>query len=140
MSLLNGGRGGFRLPTEAEWEFAARGGERSHNFKYAGSDHLDEVAWHDGNSNNQTHPVCRKKSNELGLYDMSGNVWEWCWDWFDSYPSSPQSNPLGASSGSNRLSRGGSRFNYSTCRVSYRSSSSPDYRPYSLGMRLVLAL
>ncbi len=141
VSLLNGGKGGFRLPTEAEWEFAARGGERSHNFKYAGSDHLDEVAWHDGNSNNQTHPVCRKKSNELGLYDMSGNVWEWCWDWYDSYPSSPQSNPLGASSGARRVRRGGSwNYDFARCRVSYRNFNAPDERDYYFGMRLVLAL
>ena len=141
VSLQNGGRGGFRLPTEADWEFAARGGKRSCNFKYAGSDHLDEVAWYKDNSNSMTHPVCQKKSNELGLYDMSGNVWEWCWDWYDSYPSSPQSNPLGASSGSDRVSRGGSWYNnFARCRVSYRNSVAPDYRSSGLGMRLVLAL
>ena len=141
VSLLNGGRGGFRLPTEAEWEFAARGGKKSRNFKYAGSDHLDEVAWYDGNSNSKTHPVCQKKSNELGLYDMSGNVWEWCWDWYDSYPSSPQSNPLGASSGARRVRRGGSwNYDFARCRVSYRNFNAPDDRDYYFGLRLVFAL
>ena len=141
VSLLNGGRGGFRLPTEAEWEFAARGGKMSRNFKYAGSDNLDEVAWYDGNSNSKTHPVCQKKRNELGLYDMSGNVWEWCWDRYDSYPSSPQSNPLGASSGSSCVRRGGSWSNsFTYCRVSYRNYDAPGYRNNFLGLRLVLAL
>ena len=141
VSLLNGGRGGFRLPTEAEWEFAARGGKKSRNFKYAGSDNLDEVAWYEDNRNSRTHPVCQKESNELGLYDMSGNVWEWCWDWYGSYPSSPQSNPLGASSGSDRVGRGGSWGDYfAGCRVSCRSNYAPDYRRGLLGLRLVLAL
>ena len=141
VSLLNGGRGGFRLPTEAEWEFAARGGKMSRNFKYAGSDNLDEVAWYEGNSNSKTHPICQKKRNELGLYDMSGNVWEWCWDRYGSYPSSPQLNPLGASSGSYRVYRGGSwSINFTRCRMSFRNNFEPDFRRSSLGMRLVLAL
>ncbi len=141
VSLLNGGRGGFRLPTEAEWEFAACGGKKSRNFKYAGSDNLDEVALYKDNSNSKTHPVCQKKSNELGLYDMSGNVWEWCWDCYGSYPSLPQFNPLGASSDSDCVCRGGSWNSLSdSCRVSYRNSNMPDNRGGDLGMRLVFAL
>ena len=73
----------FRLPTEAEWEFAARGGNKSGNYRYAGSDNLDDVAWYDGNSVNEPHPVATKIANELGLYDMLGNLWEWCQDWYD---------------------------------------------------------
>ena len=142
VSLLNGGRGGFRLPTEAEWEFAARGGKMSRNFKYAGSDNLDEVAWYEGNSNSETHSVCQKKSNELGLYDMSGYVREWCWDRYGSYPSSPQSNPLGAPSGSFRVYRGGSWSidSFAHCRVSFRDYSMPGFRSGVLGMRLVFAV
>jgi len=83
----------FRLPTEAEWEFAARGGRRTKGFKYSGSDDPDEVAWHEHNAEGRTHPVGQKKPNELGLYDMSGNVCEWCSDWWGRYGSSPATNP-----------------------------------------------
>ena len=96
----------FRLPTEAEWEYAARGGNQSKGYKYSGSNTLDNVAWY-YNSGGKTHPVGQKQPNELGLYDMSGNVWEWCQDWYGSYSSSSQTNPTGPSSGSYRVLRGG---------------------------------
>lgn len=129
----------FRLPTEAEWEFAARGGNNDIVSKYAGSSAIDRVAWYDGNSGNKTHDVKTKKANELGLYDMSGNVWEWCNDWKGSYSSSAQTNPTGPSSGSNRVSRGGSWYsNARGCRVSYRNSDCPSFRYADLGLRLAL--
>ena len=137
VTLLSG-KHGYRLPTEAEWEFAARGGKKSIGFEYAGSNTLDEVAWYDGNSGSKTHPVGQKKANELGLFDMSGNVWEWCWDWKDSYPSSSQTNPLGPASGAYRVYRGGSwSYCANHCRVAFRCSSSPSFSNGLLGFRLV---
>lgn len=133
----------FRLPTEAEWEFAARGGKESKGFKYAGGDVVDEVAWYNGNSDNKTHPVGKKKANELGLYDMSGNVWEWCADWYDGnyYAKSPADNPQGPSTGTYRVYRGGSYFSDPIhCRPAYRGYWLPDHRCNDIGFRLVLSL
>ena len=130
----------FRLPSEAEWEYAARGGNKNHGYQYSGSNILGDVAWYYGNSGPKTHAVGTKQPNELGIYDMTGNVWEWCQDWFGSYSSSPQTNPTGAASGSIRVCRGGS-WNYSAglCRTSYRANNSPDDRFSYLGLRLVLS-
>ncbi len=128
----------FRLPTEAEWEYAARGGH-SGGYKYSGSNNINDVAWYNDNSGSTTHPVAIKQPNELGLYDMSGNVWEWCSDWYGDYSSSAQSNPTGPSSGSYRVFRGGSWSYFARhCRVSSRSSLSLDLRDFSLGLRLAL--
>jgi formylglycine-generating enzyme required for sulfatase activity len=129
----------YRLPTEAEWEFAARGGNRSGGYKYAGSNSLGNVAWYTDNSGKKTHPVGQKTPNELGIYDMSGNVYEWCSDWFGSYSSSAPSNPTGASSGSSRVSRGGGWYRSAAyCRVASRNRYSPSISDSSLGFRLVL--
>jgi len=129
----------FRLPTEAEWEYAARGGNQSKGYKYSGSNTLSSVAWYADNSSSQTHAVKTKSPNELGLYDMSGNVYEWCSDWYGSYQSSTQTNPQGPSSGSDRVLRGGSwEINARCCRVSLRNNYSPDVRYYDHGLRLVL--
>jgi formylglycine-generating enzyme required for sulfatase activity len=133
----------FRLPTEAEWEYAAKGGQQTHNYTYSGSNTIRNVAWHndgDTNSNYKFHVVGKKLPNELGIYDMSGNVWEWCSDWYgcSTYPSSAN-NPTGASTGSYRVFRGGA-WNYIPydCTVSFRSHNMPSFRDYSLGFRLVL--
>lgn len=129
----------YRLPTEAEWEFAARGGTRSQGDKYSGSNSLASVAWYDDNSSSTTHRVGSLSPNELGLYDMSGNVWEWCADWYGSYSSNDQTNPTGPTSGSSRVARGGSwGSSAGYCRVSYRINCVPSYRNYYLGLRLVL--
>lgn len=130
---------GYRLPTEAEWEFAARGGPRSQGFEYSGSKDLQEVGWYAENSDSRTHAVAQKKANELGLYDMSGNTWEWCRDWYGDYDAGQTDNPPGPPEGSFRVIRGGSWDDAPEyCRVEYRSYSNPDYRVYSLGFRLVL--
>ena len=125
----------FRLPTEAEWEFAARGGNYSRGYKFAGSNVLDNVAWYDGNSG--PHAVGTKSPNELGLYDMSGNVYEWCQDWYGHYNNGSQSNPTGPSSGTGRMFRGGSwSFDARYCRVSNRFFYTPTISSYYLGFRL----
>ena len=130
----------FRLPTEAEWEYAARGGKKSRGYQYSGSNSISDVAWYDGNSGSKPHPVGTKQANELGIYDMSGNVYEWCSDWYGSYSSSSQTNPTGADSGSSRVYRGGSwGFNARGCRLSYRFYNLPDLRYYILGLRLALS-
>ncbi|HPE35333.1 MAG TPA: SUMF1/EgtB/PvdO family nonheme iron enzyme, partial [Bacteroidales bacterium] len=129
----------FRLPTEAEWEFAARGGRQSRGFKYAGSNNIGEVAEYDGNNNKSTKPVGGRKANELGIYDMSGNVWEWCSDWYGSYSSGSQINPQGPSSGSSRVLRGGGWLDGAQdCRVSYRNGGTPDSHA-GYGFRLAIA-
>ena len=130
----------FRLPTEAEWEFAARGGNQSRHTQYSGSSRINDVAWYESNSGDKPHPVKTKQPNELGIYDMSGNVWEWCQDWFDYYSSYAQTNPTGAGSGSDRVYRGGS-WCYSPrgCRSSIRGGHGPEIPIYSVGLRLVLS-
>lgn len=127
----------FRLPTEAEWEYAARGGRKSRGCKYAGDNDIGAVAWYTGNSGNETHPVATKQANELGIYDMSGNVCEWCSDWYGDYQSSSQSDPQGPSSGFNRVIRGVGYYCIAeVCRVSYRSYGTLGYRFNDLGLRL----
>ena len=129
----------FRLPTEAEWEYAARGGNKSKGYKYAGSNNLNDVAWYSDNSSRNTHPVKQKQPHELGLYDMSGNVWEWCQDWYGSYSSNAQTNPTGPTSGSDRVVRGGGWGNNARhCRVSNRDSDAPTEYVNDLGLRLAL--
>ena len=129
----------FRLPTEAEWEYAARGGNKSRGYKYSGSNTLSNVAWYDDNSADKTHPVATKASNELGIYDMTGNVWEWCSDWYGSYSSSSQYNPTGSNTGSFRVRRGGSwSYNAGRCRISFRIYNTPTNSFNYLGLRLAL--
>ena len=130
----------FRLPTEAEWEFAARGGNMSHGYMYSGSNTLDDVAWNsNNNSTNTTQPVGQKSPNELGLYDMSGSVWEWCNDYYDVYSANAQTNPTGPTSGSERVARGGAFFNdQAGHRVWFRNHSSADQFADGLGFRLAL--
>ena len=128
----------FRLPTEAEWEYAARGGKKSRGFQYSGSSNLSDVAWYKDNSNSKPHTVGSKQANELGIYDMSGNVWEWCQDWKGSYSSSSQVNPTGAASGSGRVIRGGG-WRATGCHSSYRTYNEPGNRSGNLGLRLVFS-
>jgi formylglycine-generating enzyme required for sulfatase activity len=132
----------YRLPTEAEWEYTARGGvETLHatSQQYAGSNNIDEVAWYTSNSGSKTHPVGQKKPNALGIYDMTGNVWEWCSDWYGNYSGGSQTNPQGATSGSYRVLRGGGWYYVARyCRVSDGISDGPGYRSSCSGFRLAL--
>jgi formylglycine-generating enzyme required for sulfatase activity len=130
---------GYRLPTEAEWEWAAKGGGKDFMiYEYSGSNSVDGVAWYDGNSENRTHPVKTKAGNSLGLYDMSGNIYELCWDWYGSYSGSSQTDPAGAAGGSYRVIRGGSwYFDAQGVRSTYRLIFPPLGRAHIIGFRLV---
>ena len=129
----------FRLPTEAEWEFACRGGNNSRGYKYSGSNVIDDVAWYLGNSGLKAYPVATKAPNELGIYDMSGNVWEWCNDRYADYPAISQTKPTGPQSGSYRVYRGGSwLMPPRCCRSSIRIDSDTSFRFIDLGLRLAL--
>ncbi len=129
---------GYRLPTEAEWQFAARGGNSSNGYTYAGSSTIDDVAWYSANSSSRTHPAGTKTANELGLYDMSGNVWEWCWDWYATYPATAQTDYHGAASGTYRVIRGGSwNYNATYCTVASRTYNRPNIQDISTGFRVV---
>lgn len=129
----------FRMPTEAEWEFAARGGNNSEGTRWSGSGSCGSVAWYSGNSGSKTHPVAEKSPNELNIYDMNGNVWEWCSDWYANYSSASQTNPTGPASGSGRVIRGGGYSDVANdCRVSMRSFIVPTSGRPTLGLRLVM--
>lgn len=129
----------FRLPTEAEWEYAARGGKYTHHYEFAGSNDVDSVAWYDMNSNDMSHPVKHLAPNELGLYDMSGNVWEWINDKYSNYTSTPKVNPQGGTSGNMRLDRGGSWYNQkSKVTVLHRGRYSPNFKNKLTGFRIVM--
>ena len=130
----------FRLPTEAEWEYAARGGKKSQGYQYSGSNTIDNVAWYHDNSGSKTHAVGTKQPNELGIYDMTGNVSEWCQDRYGDYSGVPQTNPTGSVDGKFRVNRGGSWMFFARfCRSSFHSSNSSDDREEYLGLRLVLS-
>jgi len=128
---------GYRLPTEAEWEFAARGGTSSEHFKYSGSNNINTVAWYEDNSDDYAHEVGTKSPNELGIYDMTGNLWELCNDWYGSYSEENNMNPIGPDSGTRKVSRGGSWFNSAenNC-VANRGRKKPDEISYKHGFRI----
>jgi len=131
----------YRLPTEAEWEYAAKGGNETAHRQYSGSNILNDVAWYNGNSGRKTHPIGTKMPNELGIYDMTGNVWEWCNDWYGEtyYASSPADNPQGPAKGELHVLRGGSWFDFDLeCRTTYRFRPLKDYRKYIIGFRLAM--
>ena len=132
---------GYRLPTEAEWEYAARGGANSTNLKYAGDNDAENVAWFYENSKTMSHEVGRKNPNELDLYDMSGNVMEWCWNWQIAYTAEAKENPVGPTSGMYKVIRGGG-WSYAVeyCLVTYRHANLPYYRGVNLGFRVARSL
>jgi uncharacterized repeat protein (TIGR02543 family) len=132
---------GYRLPAEAQWEYAAKGGNGSPgNYTYSGSNTAADVAWYDYNGGSGSKAVGTKAANGLGIYDMSGNVWEWCWDWYEAYPSTAQTDPAGASSGSDRVARGGSWDDSAEyVRSAHRDDGNPNSRSISVGFRLVRA-
>ncbi|MFM7311357.1 MAG: formylglycine-generating enzyme family protein, partial [Flavobacteriales bacterium] len=130
----------YRLPTEAEWEFAARGGLKSKGYTYSGSNTVKDVAWMVDNAGSKTHPVGQKQANELGIYDMTGNVWEWCADWYGAYSAANANNPKGPSSGGSRVLRGGSWDNLAQdCRSADRLRYVAERRNRNCGIRLVLS-
>lgn len=130
----------FRLPTEAEWEYAARGGKKSKRYLYSGSNNVLDVAWYDGNSSNKRHPVGTKQANELGIFDMGGNVSEWCQDLWGQYQNDSQINPLGSSAGTKHVLRGGNYFfDIRICYLSYRMFAESNYKDASNGFRLALS-
>jgi formylglycine-generating enzyme required for sulfatase activity len=146
-AVMDTGKNGYRLPTEMEWMWAAMGADKTaqpnttgYDKAFAGStgsNSVDDYAWYNGNSNSKTHEVGKKQANELGLYDMSGNVWEWCWDWYGSYSSGSQTNPTGAFLGTARVNRGGSWYHSAgTVRSAFRGGNTPSDRLYNLGFRL----
>ena len=131
----------FRMLTEAEWEYAARGGRLSKGYVYSGSDDLDEVCWYKGTAENMTHPVASKLPNELGIYDMCGNVEEWCSDLYGLYSSEPQVNPTGATSGTCRVSRGGCWDHaFRACRITYRYDALPAMKTHHYGLRIAMSM
>lgn len=130
----------FRLPTEAEWEYAESGGRKSRGYRYSGSDNIDAVAWHATNSDSRSHTVGTKQPNELGLYDMNGNVAEWCQDVYGPYASGPQKNPMGAKAGKNRVVRDGDYSHHFEILRESRLDLSPEARSRMLGFRLALSM
>jgi sulfatase modifying factor 1 len=137
---INWSANGYRLPTEAEWEYAAKGGKQSKGYKYSGSNNIDDVAWSAFISDDKTHPVGQMQANELGIYDLSGNIWEWCWDWYDSsyYSKSYHTDPQGADMGIYRSLRGGSWSNYGgNLRTTVRNGNESTTKSNSIGIRIL---